>query len=220
MLSFSACRSAAKGRSGAFSPSYPRVNRSSVVARVSSLSSSSTSSSSFSFFLSPSLAAAPATRPLLPRNRAAATTRAKNPKRGRRTATTKAMASAAAKAATSSPAYADAERALGQGRPDPPLPTEFLRWVRSCNAPPGTFDAFLPWRIGGVDVGLVRPGFAEELRAFPEVFRFVEEGGGGENEAAAPTPSSPTSGSRNSSSKTGYGKQYLIPIPRARAATQ
>ena len=110
------------------------------------------------------------------------------------------MASAAAKAATSSPAYADAERALGQGRPDPPLPTEFLRWVRSCNAPPGTIDAFLPWRIGGVDVGLVRPGFAEELRAFPEVFRFVEEGGGGENEAAAPTPSSPTSGSRNSSS--------------------
>ena len=98
------------------------------------------------------------------------------------------MAFAAAKAATSSPAFADAERALGQG-PDPPLPSEFLRWVKSCNAPPGTFDDFVPWRIEGIDVGLVRPGFAEELRAFPEVFRFV---GGGEEAAAdaAPPPSS------------------------------
>jgi 8-oxo-dGTP pyrophosphatase MutT (NUDIX family) len=99
------------------------------------------------------------------------------------------MALAAAEAAASSPALADAERAVGQGLPNPPLPSEFLRWVRSCNAPEGTFDEFVPWRIEGVDVGLVRPGFAEELKAFPDVFRFVEEG-----EAA------PGSSSSNSSS--------------------
>lgn len=102
-------------------------------------------------------------------------------------------AAAAAKAAASSPAFADAQLALSQG-PNPPLTSEFLRWVRSCNAPAGTFDGFLPWRIDGVDVGLVRPGFAEELRAFPEVFRFVVEEEK-EKAATATATSSPSSSS-------------------------
>lgn len=113
------------------------------------------------------------------------------------------MAAAAAEAATPSPALADAEGALARGS-DPPLPSEFLRWVSACNAPAGAFDDFVPWRVCGADVGLVRPGFAEELKAFPEVFRFVSvegsDGGGGRAAAPSSSSSAPLRRSTNSSS--------------------
>jgi isopentenyldiphosphate isomerase len=46
----------------------------------------------------------------------------------------------------------------------------YFRHVEACNSP--VREEFWPWYIDGVAVGWVRPGFAAELRRFPEVFEF------------------------------------------------
>lgn len=49
----------------------------------------------------------------------------------------------------------------------------YLRHIRACNSP--TDEPFWPWRVAGQTLGWVRPAFAEQLRAYPRVFR-VESG--------------------------------------------
>lgn len=44
----------------------------------------------------------------------------------------------------------------------------FLRHIEACNPPIG--EPFLPWTIEQQVVGWLRPAFAEQLRAFPDVF--------------------------------------------------
>jgi len=48
----------------------------------------------------------------------------------------------------------------------------FLDRVRACA--PADLSAYLPFRVGGHDVGWVRPGFAERLRLHGDVFRVDE----------------------------------------------
>lgn len=51
---------------------------------------------------------------------------------------------------------------------------DFLQHIRACN----NYDAghFLPFRIDGVVVGRLRPGFAENLRNWPSVFDVSQDG--------------------------------------------
>ena len=51
-----------------------------------------------------------------------------------------------------------------------PTPADALRWVAACNAPPADLAPFLPWRVGGTDVGLIHPALVPELAKFGDVF--------------------------------------------------
>jgi 8-oxo-dGTP pyrophosphatase MutT (NUDIX family) len=46
----------------------------------------------------------------------------------------------------------------------------FFRHIEACNPP--IEEPFVAWRVGEHAVGWLRPGFAEHLRQFPEVFEF------------------------------------------------
>ncbi len=46
----------------------------------------------------------------------------------------------------------------------------FLRHIEACNPP--IDEPFVPWLIAEHTVGWLRPGFAEHLRQFPDVFQF------------------------------------------------
>lgn len=52
--------------------------------------------------------------------------------------------------------------AIPPGAPRP-VPADLLRWLDVCNAPPAALAPFLPFRVGGADVGLVAPAFAALL---------------------------------------------------------
>ena len=49
----------------------------------------------------------------------------------------------------------------------------YLRHLEACNPP--VREVFWPWRVDDAVVGWVRPGFAAELRRFPDVFELGED---------------------------------------------
>lgn len=49
----------------------------------------------------------------------------------------------------------------------------FLRHIHACNLP--VAEPFLPWFGLGQQLGWLRPGFAEHLRAYPQVFSFEDQ---------------------------------------------
>ena len=51
-----------------------------------------------------------------------------------------------------------------------PTPADALRWVAASNAPSVDLAPFLPWRVGGTDVGLIHPALLPELAKFGDVF--------------------------------------------------